>query len=117
MYRGLLFSLVLGCLWLAGPAAAQESLLDTVLKRDKIIVATYSTSPPLAYVDDSGNLVGFEIDMAHEIAKDLLGDPNKVDFVVVQSDERSPDALSGKIDFALGSTTIFPDRAVRTSFK
>src|SRR5690242_313553 len=61
MCRGLLFSLVLGCLWLAGPAAAQESLLDTVLKRDKLIVATYSTSPPLAYVDDSGKLVGFEI--------------------------------------------------------
>jgi hypothetical protein len=34
-----------------------------VLKRDKIIVATCSTSPPLAYVHDSGNLVGFEIDM------------------------------------------------------
>ena len=59
----------------------RESLLDTVLKRDKLIVATYSTSPPLAYVDDNGKLVGFEIDMAHEIAKDLLGDPEKVEFV------------------------------------
>src|SRR5262249_6439402 len=57
------FSLVL----VAIPAWAQESLLDTVLKRDKLIVATYSTSPPLAYVDDSGKLVGFEIDMAREI--------------------------------------------------
>ncbi len=41
------------------PARAQDSLLDTVLKRDKIIVATYSTSPPLAHVDDNGELVGF----------------------------------------------------------
>jgi polar amino acid transport system substrate-binding protein len=98
------------------PARAQESLLDTVLKRDKIIVATYSTSPPLAYVDDDGKLVGFEIDMAHEIAKDLLGDPNKVEFVVVQSDGRFPAALSGKVDFGLCSTTIFPDRAVRIAF-
>ena len=70
-------------------------MLDVVLKRDKLIVATYSTSPPLAYVDDSGNLVGFEIDMAREIAKDLLGDPSKVEFVVVQSDGRFPAALSG----------------------
>src|SRR5690349_4072859 len=61
-------------------ARAQESLLDVVLKRDKLIVGTYSTSPPLAYVDDDGKLVGFEIDMAHEIAKDLLGDPNKLEF-------------------------------------
>ncbi|HET7881904.1 MAG TPA: transporter substrate-binding domain-containing protein [Acetobacteraceae bacterium] len=98
------------------PASAQESLLDVVLKRDKIIVGTYSTSPPLAYVDDSGELVGFEIDMAREIAKDLLGDPKKVEFVVLQSDGRFPAALSGKIDFGLCSTTITGDRAVRIAF-
>jgi polar amino acid transport system substrate-binding protein len=98
------------------PAKAQESLLDTVLKRDKIIVATYSTSPPLAYADEKGDLVGFEIDMAHEIAKDLLGDPNKVEFVVVQSDGRFPAVLSGKVDFGLCSTTIYPDRAARIAF-
>ena len=114
MFRRLLFGFALALLTV--PASAQESLLDVVLKRDKLIVATYSTSPPLAYVDESGNLVGFEIDMAREIAKDLLGDPNKVEFVVVQSDGRFPAALSGKIDFGLCSTTITPDRAVRIAF-
>jgi polar amino acid transport system substrate-binding protein len=116
MYFRLPFSLLFACLWLAGPARAQESLLDVVLKRDKLLVATYSTSPPLAYVDDSGKLVGLEIDMAHEIAKDLLGDPEKVEFVVVQSDGRFPAALSGKVDFGLCSTTITGDRAVRIAF-
>ena len=110
----LLFGLALALVVV--PASAQESLLDVVLKRDKLIVATYSTSPLLAYVDDSGKLVGFEIDMAHEIAKDLLGDPDKLELVVVQSDGRFPAALSGKIDFGLCSTTIFPDRAVRIAF-
>src|ERR1700752_2254253 len=110
----LFFGLVL--VFFSVPASAQESLLDVVLKRDKIIVGTYSTSPPLAYVDDSGELVGFEIDMAREIAKDLLGDPKKVEFVVLQSDGRFPAALSGKIDFGLCSTTITGDRAVRIAF-
>jgi polar amino acid transport system substrate-binding protein len=100
----------------APPASAQESQLDVVLKRDKLIVGTYSTSPPLAFVDDSGNLVGLEIDLAHAIAKDLLGDPNKVEFVVLQSDGRFPAVLSGKIDFGLCSTTITGDRAVRIAF-
>ncbi|HME23670.1 MAG TPA: transporter substrate-binding domain-containing protein [Acetobacteraceae bacterium] len=112
-YR-ILLALALACF--AVPALAQESQLDVVLKRDKLIVGTYSTSPPLAYVDDKGELVGFEIDMAHEIAKDLLGDPNKVEFVVLQSDGRFPAALSGKIDFGLCSTTIFPERAIRIAF-
>jgi polar amino acid transport system substrate-binding protein len=110
----LLFGFALA--FIAVPAWGQESLLDVVLKRDKLIVATYSTSPPLAYVDDNGKLVGFEIDMAHEIAKDLLGDPEKVEFVVVQSDGRFPATLSAKIDFGLCSTTITPDRAVRIAF-
>ena len=101
---------------LASLALADDSQLDVVLKRDKLIVGTYSTSPPLAFVDDDGKLVGLEIDMAHAIAKDLLGDPNKVEFVVLQSDGRFPAALSGKIDFGLCSTTITGDRAVRIAF-
>ncbi len=108
--------LLVACLALSPQARAEDSLLDVVLKRDKIIVATYSTSPPLAYADDKGELVGFEIDMAREIARDLLGDPKKVEFVVVQSDGRFPSALSGKVDFGLCSTTIYPDRAARIAF-
>jgi hypothetical protein len=41
---------------------SQESLLDVVLKRDKLIVAT---SPPLAYVDDSGNLLFYGAHFGH----------------------------------------------------
>jgi ABC-type amino acid transport substrate-binding protein len=95
--RGM-FRLLLGLALVlpAVPSSAQESLLDVVLKRDKLIVATYSTSPPLAYVDENGKLVGFEIDMAHEITKDLLGDPEKVEFVVVQSDGRFPPSSSAR---------------------
>jgi polar amino acid transport system substrate-binding protein len=115
-FATMLGALALSFAFLAPPASAQESQLDVVLNCDKLIVGTYSTSPPLAYVDDSGNLVGFEIDMAHQIAKDLLGDPNKVEFVVLQSDGRFPAALSGKIDFGLCSTTITGDRAVRIAF-
>jgi polar amino acid transport system substrate-binding protein len=109
------FVLALALACLAVPALAQESQLDVVLKRDKLIIGTYSTSP-LAFVDDNGDLVGFEIDLAHELAKDLLGDPKKVDFVVLQSDGRFPAVLSGKIDVGMCSTTITPDRAIRIAF-
>src|SRR4051794_34673962 len=113
VYRVLL---ALALAWVAVPALAQESQLDVVLKRDKLIVGTYSTSPPLAYVDEKGELVGFEIDLARQLAKDLLGDAKKVEFVVLQSDGRFPSALSGKIDLGLCSTTITGDRAVRIAF-
>jgi polar amino acid transport system substrate-binding protein len=108
--------LALALAWSFVPAQAQESQLDVVLKRDKLVVGTYSTSPPLAFVDEKGDLVGLEIDLAHQLAKDLLGDPKKVEFVVLQSDGRFPAALSGKIDMGLCSTTITGDRAVRIAF-
>ena len=112
---GQVFAILMACT-AAGSVSAQESQLDVVIKRDKLIVGTYSTSPPLAYIDDKGELVGFEIDLARQMAKDLLGDEKKLEFVVLQSDGRFPAALSGKIDFGLCSTTVTPDRAVRIAF-
>jgi len=96
--------------------AEEESRLDAVLKRDKLIVATYSTSPPLCFKDEKGDLVGFEIDLVRLIAAGLLGDPNKVEYLIVQSEGRFPAVLSGKADFGIAATTIYPERAVRVAF-
>ncbi len=95
---------------------AEESRLDMVVKRDKLIVATYSTSPPLAFRDKNGELAGLEIDLVRMITKDLLGDSKKVEFVVVQSEGRFPAVLSGKADFGIAATTIFPERAAKVAF-
>jgi len=97
-------------------AAAQESRLDTIMKRGKLIVGTYSTSPPLAYADKDGKLTGFEVDLVRSIAKNLFGDPEKIEFVVFTSEGRFPAVLSGKIDFGIASTTISPERAMRVAF-
>jgi polar amino acid transport system substrate-binding protein len=98
------------------PALAEESRLDMVLKRGRLIVAAYSTAPPLAFKDSKGDLVGFEIDLVHLIARDLLGDPSKVEWVIVQSEGRFPSVLSGKADFAIAATTIYPERAAKVAF-
>jgi polar amino acid transport system substrate-binding protein len=96
------------------PAAA--SRLDDIIKRDKLIVATFGTAPPFCYTDDTGKLVGFDIDMARLIAKSLLGDENKIEFVVVTSEGRWPAVNSGRADIGLATTTVYPDRALRVAF-
>lgn len=98
------------------PLEAGESRLDMVVARDKLIVGVYSTSPPMAYVDEKGELVGMEIDIARGIARDLLGDATKVEFVVLPSEGRFPAVLSGKVDFGICSTTVTGPRAVRVAF-
>ena len=119
-------SLALGIGGLAAAAAAfpveaeaeatSNSRLDTVMKRGKLIVATFSTSPPLCYTDDKGTLVGFDIDIARAVAKAMFGDAEKIDFQVVDSSGRWPAVLSGRADFGIASTTIYPDRALRVAF-
>jgi len=106
MFRRLLLGLAL--VLPAVPSSAQESLLDVVLKRDKLLVATYSTSPPLAYVDDNGKLVGFEIDMAREIAKDLLGDRKKSSSSSCSRTGAFRRHSAAKVDFGLCSTPFTP---------
>jgi len=103
-------------LLIGGRPRAEESRLDIVIKRDKLIVGTYSTAPPLSFKDDNGELTGFEVDLAHLLAKYLLGDPAKVEFVIFTSDGRWPTILSGKADVGIASTTIYPDRAARVQF-
>jgi polar amino acid transport system substrate-binding protein len=110
-------ALFAGLAFLAASAAAQaQSRLEEVIKRDKLIVGTFNSAPPLCYVDDKGQLTGFEVDLARLIAKYLLGDPNKVEFVVFTAEGRWPAVLSGKVDFGIASTTVYPDRAARVAF-
>lgn len=96
--------------------SATESRMDTVVKRGHLIVATSNSSPPLCYADDQGKLIGFDIDIAKLVARGMFGDENKIDFQVVDSSGRWPAVLSGRVDFGISSTTIYPDRALRVGF-
>src|ERR1700722_8777642 len=104
------------------PGAAQaqiapgESRLDTVLKRGRLLVATFRTHPPVYFVDDAGQPAGFDIDITRLIARGLLNDETKVDFITVDSSGRWPAVLSGRADFGIAATTIYPDRAIRIAF-
>lgn len=101
---------------IASPAMATDARLAEIIKRDKLIVATFGTAPPFCYTDEKGQLVGFDIDIARLIAKALFGDENKVEFVVVTSEGRWPAVNSGRADIGIASTTVYPDRALRVAF-
>ena len=101
---------------LSGGAAAQTSRLDEIVKRDKLLVATFGTAPPFGFADDKGQLVGFDIDIAKLIAKYLLGDEKKFEFMAVTSEGRWPAVNSGRADFGIAATTVYPDRALRVAF-
>ena len=97
-------------------ASAQESRLETIVKRDKVIVAVSSTARPNGFVDENGKHTGFEVEFARLMAKALVGDPDKIELMATTVDGRFPAVLSGKADFGISTATIYPDRAVRLAF-
>lgn len=119
-HRTLLYSVaVLAIATLAvssGSAQAEDSRLDAILKRDKLVVAVSNSTMPTGFIDENGTHTGFEIEFARLLAKSILGSPDKIELVVVNAAGRFPAVLSGRVDFGIASATIYPDRAVRLAF-
>jgi polar amino acid transport system substrate-binding protein len=96
--------------------SAQAGKLREVLARGHLIVGTGSDIPPYFYKDESGNLAGFEIDLARYLAKSLFNDPTKVEFVVGNGDSRIPNVLSSRVDVVIQNMTVTPGRAQQIEF-
>lgn len=101
----------------AVPTIAQErSLLDEVLDRGNLVAGTGSTNPPWHFIDASGELVGFDVDMARLVAKGLFDDPDKVEFVEQSSDSRIPNLTTDKVDLTCQFMTVTAGRAQQVAF-
>lgn len=64
----------------------------------------------------SGEVEGFDIDIAKQLAKEILGDESKVEFVEVTSKTRIPLLNKGDIDAIIATMTITEDRKKEVDF-
>lgn len=97
-------------------AAEATSKLDEVLDRGYLIVGSGSTNAPWHFMDESGNLAGFDIDMARLVAKGLFDDETKVKFVNQSGDARIPNLTTGKVDLTCQFMTVTAGRAQQVEF-
>jgi polar amino acid transport system substrate-binding protein len=110
-------ALVLG---LAGaPAAgelqqklAAESTIEQIAKRGVIRVGM-DVFVPWAMKDKKGELIGFEIDVAKQVAEDL---GVKIEFVPTKWSGIIPALITGKFDVIIGGMTITPQRNLKINF-
>ncbi len=73
-----------------------------VKMRSALRVGIRFDAPPLASVDDEGNLVGLDVDIARELARRWLGSPRNVEFVQVTSNSALRRIQNREVDLALG---------------
>ena len=90
----------------------EESVLEQVLKRG-ILRVGMSTFVPWAMQDKTGKLIGFEIDVATRVAKDM---GVKVEFVQTKWAGIIPALLTGNFDVIIGGMGITPQRNLKVNF-
>ncbi|WP_282608704.1 transporter substrate-binding domain-containing protein [Pelagibius sp. Alg239-R121] len=94
----------------ATSAYAEQCTNDTwnkVMSRGKLVVGVKADYKPWGFRDESGNLVGMEIDMAQSVA-DAMG--VELETVAVQSSNRMQFLEQGKIDLMIATMSDRPDR-------
>ena len=90
----------------------QESTIEQVMKRGTLRVGM-STFVPWAMKDKTGKLIGFEIDVARQLAADM---GVQVEFVPTKWAGIIPALLTGKFDVIIGGMSVRPDRNLKVNF-
>ena len=102
---------------LAPDSATPRQRIPDIYERGRIIVGVDQSLNLLSFRDfASGELSGFEVSLAQEIARDIFNDPNAVEFRYVDSTERTAALENGTVDIVLRTMTVTPERRERVAF-
>jgi polar amino acid transport system substrate-binding protein len=93
-----------------------KSVIDEIKERGVLRVAVFSDKPPFGYVDANGENQGYDIALAKRIAKDLLGDESKIEYVITEPQARVDLLKSDKVDIVLANFTVTKERAEQVDF-
>lgn len=110
------FSILIAALMLlaAGqPARADNGILSDVLQRGTIRIAVNTGNEPRQFVDQNGDLQGYDIDIANELAKQL---GVKIEFIRTDVAGRVAMLQSHKADITVATFTPTLDRMKTVSF-
>ncbi|TVT79712.1 cysteine ABC transporter substrate-binding protein [Acinetobacter colistiniresistens] len=90
--------------------SAQVSSIEQIKKNGVVRIGVFSDKPPFGYLDAQGKNQGFDVEIAKHVAKDLLGDENKVQFVLTEAANRVEYLKANKVDIIFANFTVTPER-------
>jgi len=96
----------------SGSGAAGDGSLDRVKTAKKLVVAVDTTYPPMEYVEN-GKIVGFDVDLAKEIAKQL---GVEAQFESVDWDGILSGLTAKRYDMIMSSMNITEERLKQVNF-
>ncbi|WAX95513.1 transporter substrate-binding domain-containing protein [Aminobacter sp. NyZ550] len=98
---------------LLATGAAQAGKIDEIRERGTVRIGVSLGGEPIGFRDAQNNPVGYDVDVATQLAE-KLGVP--VEFVDVSGDARISMLVSGQIDIAVANTSATLERAKSVDF-
>lgn len=99
------------------PSTADGTAVQRIKARGRLIAGVDQNSYLWGFRDPAtGELNGFDIDLVRAIAKEILGDPDKVTFLTIPTSQRIPALKAGKVDIVARTMTVNCERIGEVSF-
>lgn len=95
-----------------GPMPAPGSMppgstMADIVERGRLVVGVDQNTFPAGFRNPAtAQLEGFDVDLAREIARAIFGDPDRIDFQVVNAQERESALTSGRVDLVVRTYSI-----------
>lgn len=105
---------VMGCSKKGGDTSTSK--IDEIKKADKVVIGVFGDKPPFGYIAEDGSNTGYDVYLGRRIAKDLLGDESKVEFVTLEAANRVEYLKSKKVDIVLANFTVTDERKEQVDF-
>ncbi|ABG95617.1 probable ABC glutamine transporter, substrate binding component [Rhodococcus jostii RHA1] len=91
--------------------------LAAIAARGRLIVGVDQNTNLFSFRDPTtGTLQGFDVDLAKEVARDIFGDPTRVEFRLLTSAGRFSALENNEVDVVVHATSITCERARRVGF-
>lgn len=98
-------------------AATPTPTLDRIRDRGRLVVGIDTSSNLFSFRDPTtGTIQGFDVDIAREVARDLFGDPDRVEFRVLSSADRIRALQDRTVDVVVKTMTITCERRAQVAF-
>lgn len=93
------------------------STMSRIAKRGRLIVGVDQNSYRFGFRDPlTGELTGFDVDVAREVARAVFGDPSKIQFRAINSAARIPSLQDRSVDLVVQTMTMNCERWQQVSF-
>ena len=97
--------------------AEADAAVENIRSRGRLIVGLDIGSNLFSFRDPiSGEITGFDVDIAGEVARDIFGSPNHVEYRILSADERITALQRSQVDAVVKTMTITCERRKLVNF-